>query len=103
MVCEVLRKLDDEFCTCLYALESVARQNFYSIRYQGFNDMHQFLAKFHYANRLTDVGHCISDHEKMQQLIATLPKEYNITVLNYHVYLYTWCRAVLPDVKTNTP
>lgn len=84
---EVLRKLDDEFRTCSYAMESMARRNFYSLRYQDYNDMHQFLAKFqHYADCLMDAGHTITDHEKLQQLISALPKEYDVTVLNYHVF-----------------
>lgn len=84
---EVLRKLDDEFRTCSYALESMARRNFYSIRYQDYNDMHQFLSKYqHYADCLADAGHRITEYEQMRQLIVALPKEYDVTVLNYHMY-----------------
>lgn len=84
---EVLKKLDDNYRSHSFAVEAMARRNFYSLRYQDVNDMHTFISRFeHYADTLSDAGHFISDTERVQQLISALTKEFDVTVLNYHMY-----------------
>lgn len=84
---EVMKKLDDTYRPHSHAIEAMARRNFYSLRYLDVKDMHAFIAKFEgYADTLSDAGHHISEHERIQQLIASLTKEFDVTVLNYHMY-----------------
>lgn len=84
---EVMKKLDDAYRPHSFAIEGMARRNFYSLRYQDVNDMHVFLAKFeNYADTLSDAGHHISEHERIQQLISAMTKEFDVTVLNYHMF-----------------
>lgn len=84
---QILETLDDEYRMQSQAVESMARRKFYSMRYVDFNDMHEFLAKYqHYADQLLDAGVYLSTREKVQQLKLALPREYEVTIMEYNLY-----------------
>lgn len=86
-VCQILRKLDDEYRTQSTAAEASARRNFYGLHFDDGGDLKKYLLKFeNYADRLLDSGHFISETEKTSQLISSLTKDYDIAITNYHIY-----------------
>lgn len=85
---QVIAHLDNEYRPRSSAAEAMARRNFYSLRYIDGNDMVRYLKKFQEcADKLIDAGHQITDREKIQQLISSLSRDYDVAVTNYQLYV----------------
>lgn len=85
---QILAKLDDEYRPKSHAAATMARRKFYSMRVTENEDIAKYIRKFEEcSDHLIDAGHPITDIEKIQQLIASLTKEYDIAVTNYYAHV----------------
>lgn len=84
---QVLQKLDAEYRTQSNAAEASARRAFYGLRFEDGGDMKKYLNKFQgAADRLLDSGYFISETEKINQLISSVTKDYDVAITNYQLY-----------------
>lgn len=85
---QILTKLDDEYRPKSHAATTMARRKFYSMRVTETEDIAKYIRRFEEcSDQLIDAGHMITDIEKIQQLIASLTKDYDIAVTNYYAHV----------------
>ena len=84
---QVLQKLDAEFRPRSKAAATMARKRFYSFPFKAGSNMHTYLRLFQdNADQFRDSGQELPVDEEVEQLIASLPSDYNTAVIEYRMY-----------------